>query len=173
MKKGLEVKLSDERLITPSGLSIVGAMLGKSELVKRSNATPTEKRSQPYIKNGDILLTYTGILCQGKTEYEVVNEMLEGDSEYYKKALGIKDEIPSEATLRQRMDDIGSTLRSEILAANVTLMRNCGVEPSALGNGHVPVDIDVTPFDNSKTKKEGVSRTYKGYDGYAPIMAYG
>jgi len=172
MKKGLEVKLSDERLITPSGLSIVGAMLGKSELVKRSNATPTEKRSQPYIKNGDILLTYTGILCQGKTEYEVVNEMLEGDSEYYKKALGIKDEIPSEATLRQRMDDIGSTLRSEILAANVTLMRNCGVEPSALGNGHVPVDIDVTPFDNSKTKKEGVSRTYKGYDGYAPIMAY-
>ena len=36
----------------------------------------------------------------------------------------------------------------------------------------VPVDIDVTPFDNSKTRKEGVSRTYKGYDGYAPIMAY-
>ena len=36
----------------------------------------------------------------------------------------------------------------------------------------MPVDIDVTPFDNSKTKKEGVSRTYKGFDGYAPIMAY-
>lgn len=32
--------------------------------------------------------------------------------------------------------------------------------------------MDVTPFDNSKTKKEGVSRTYKGFDGYAPIMAY-
>lgn len=28
------------------------------------------------------------------------------------------------------------------------------------------------PFDNSKTKKEGVSRTYKGYDGYSPIFAY-
>lgn len=41
-----------------------------------------------------------------------------------------------------------------------------------LENGYVPVDIDVTPFDNSKTKKEGVSRTYKGFDGYAPIMAY-
>ena len=39
-------------------------------------------------------------------------------------------------------------------------------------NGFVPVDIDVTPFDNSKTQKEGVSRTYKGFDGYAPIMAY-
>ena len=47
-----------------------------------------------------------------------------------------------------------------------------GIQPSALPNGLVPVDIDVTPMDNSKTKKEGVSRTYKGYDGYAPIMAY-
>lgn len=27
-------------------------------------------------------------------------------------------------------------------------------------------------FDNSGTKKEGVSRTYKGTDGYAPIFAY-
>ena len=27
-------------------------------------------------------------------------------------------------------------------------------------------------MDNSGTKKEGVSRTYKGYDGYVPIAAY-
>jgi hypothetical protein len=27
-------------------------------------------------------------------------------------------------------------------------------------------------LDNSKTKKEGVSRTYRGYDGYHPIFAY-
>ena len=27
-------------------------------------------------------------------------------------------------------------------------------------------------MDNSKSKKEGVSRTYKGFDGYAPMMAY-
>jgi hypothetical protein len=27
-------------------------------------------------------------------------------------------------------------------------------------------------LDNSKTKKEGVSRTYQGYDGYHPIFAY-
>lgn len=46
------------------------------------------------------------------------------------------------------------------------------IEPTALDNGFVPVDIDVTPFDNSKSNKEGVSRTYKGFDGYAPIMAY-
>ena len=47
-----------------------------------------------------------------------------------------------------------------------------GVKPSPLSCALVPVDIDVTPCDNSKTNKEGVSRTYKGFDGHAPIMAY-
>ena len=51
------------------------------------------------------------------------------------------------------------------------------VTPVTLGSGeqrrqYVPLDIDVTPFDNSNSKKEGVSRTYKGHDGYAPIFAY-
>lgn len=46
------------------------------------------------------------------------------------------------------------------------------VQPSALESGLVPLDLDVTPMDNSKTHKEGVSHTYKGFDGYAPMMAY-
>lgn len=70
------------------------------------------------------------------------------------------------------MDDIGSSLSNSILDANVSMFREYGITPSPLDTGLVPVDIDVTPMDNSKTHKEGVSRTYKGYDGYAPIMAY-
>jgi hypothetical protein len=46
------------------------------------------------------------------------------------------------------------------------------VPVSTSGGKRVPVDVDVSPFDNSKTQKEGVSKTYKGYDGYAPIFAY-
>ena len=42
----------------------------------------------------------------------------------------------------------------------------------SLQNGSVPVDIDVSPFDNSGSHKAGVSRTYKNFDGYAPIFAY-
>ena len=60
------------------------------------------------------------------------------------------------------MDDIGSSLREHILEENVELLRMNGIVPSKLPNGFVPVDIDVTPFDNSKTREEGVSRTYKG-----------
>ena len=54
----IRVELSNERLITPSGLTLVGAVLGKSDLVKRSNRMAVDKkRSQSQIKNGDILLT--------------------------------------------------------------------------------------------------------------------
>ena len=55
---------------------------------------------------------------------------------------------------------------------NIELLISNKIQPTALPNGFVPVDIDVTPMDNSKSKKEGVSRTYKGFDGYAPMMAY-
>ena len=170
--KRIVVELSNERLITPSGLTLVGGALGKSDLVKRSNRmTVDKKRSQPQIKNGDILLTYIGLLCQGKTSFDSVREF-HADPDYFKAALGISYAIPSSETLRQRMDMIGSSLRKDILQANITMFKTIGVEPTALENGNVPLDLDVTPFDNSKTFKEGVSRTYKGFDGYAPMMAY-
>jgi hypothetical protein len=40
------------------------------------------------------------------------------------------------------------------------------------GRHYLPVDIDTAAMDNSKTKKEGVSRTYRKYDGFHPIFAY-
>lgn len=155
-----KVVFTNERIITPSGLGIIGGMLGKSDFVKRCNRIPVEKkRSEPQIKNGDILLTYIGLLCQAKTEFEAVNEMKD-DPAYYKDALGIARSIPSPETLRQRMDDIGSSLRQQILQANIDMFRTHDVVPTALPTGEVPLDIDVTPFDNSKSWKEGVSRIY-------------
>ena len=167
------VEFTNERIISPSGLAIVGGMLGKSDLVKRLNRIPVDrqKRSEPQIKNGDIVLTYIGLLTQGKTQFEAVKEMAD-DPEYFKDALGIVRAIPSAETLRQRMDDIGDSRRNDILEANLSMFAAHGIKPSALPCGLVALDIDVSPFDNSKTSKEGVSRTYKGCDGYAPIFAY-
>ena len=103
MKK-LVIEFSNERLITPSGLSLVGQMLGKSNFIKKCNNMKVDgKRSQSQIKNGDILLSYIGLLCQGKSSYDAINEMSD-DPEYYKLALGITRAIPSAETLRQRMD---------------------------------------------------------------------
>ncbi|PID40236.1 MAG: hypothetical protein CR984_04260 [Proteobacteria bacterium] len=54
------------------------------------------------------------------------------------------------------------------------LIRTCApvVSPIQTSAGEfLPLDMDVSPFDNSKTQKEGVSRTDKGVDGFAPIFA--
>ena len=146
MKK-IHIEFSDERLITPSGLVFVGQILGKSSFVKKINRAPISKDYlQKQIKNGDVLLTYIGMLCQGKPQYEAVREMMD-DPDYYKYALGISYAIPSAETLRQRFDMIGDSLRKDIQQANVDMLREMHIEPTALDNGFVPVDIDVTPFD--------------------------
>ena len=133
------VELSNERLVTPSGLTLVGAMLGNSNLVNEANrASVTDRRSQPQIKNGEILLTYIGLLCQGKTAFDSVREM-DDDPEYYEMALGLKRGIPSAETLRLRMDEIGSSLRGEILQANANMFAHYGIAPSPLQNGFVPL----------------------------------
>lgn len=170
--KNMKIEFTNERIVPASGLAVVGAILGKSDFVKRCNRMDvTKNRSQHQIKNGDILLTYMGMLCMGKPAYDAIHEM-DDDLDFYINALGITRSIPSEETLRQRMDDIGDSLRKQILSENIEMLRANGIVPSKLPNGYIPVDIDVTPFDNSKTQKEVVSRTYKGQDGYAPIMAY-
>ena len=170
--KNIIVEFTNERIIPASGLAVVGALLGKSGFIKKLNRMDvTSNRSQHQIKNGDIVLTYLGMLCMGKPYFEAVHEM-DDDKDFYKTALFITRSIPSEETLRQRMDDIGDSLRQTILEQNVEMLLANKIQPTALANGLVPVDIDVTPMDNSKSKKEGVSRTYKGFDGYAPMMAY-
>ena len=76
MKK-IHIEFSDERLITPSGLVFVGQILGKSSFVKKINRAPISKDYlQKQIKNGDVLLTYIGMLCQGKPQYEAVRDFL-------------------------------------------------------------------------------------------------
>ena len=64
----IEIAASDERLITPSGLSLVGQVLGKSDMIRKANRMRTEKRSQPQIGTGDILLTMIGLLTLGKSD---------------------------------------------------------------------------------------------------------
>src|SRR5690606_23329085 len=82
-------------------------------------------------------------------------------------------------TLRQRLDAAAQTIdvnwNEVLLQESAKLIRKIGATVTSVEAGerrYIPLDIDVSPFDNSGTKKEGVSRTYKGVDGYAPIFAY-
>lgn len=70
------VEFTNEHIIPASGLAVVGALLGKSDFAKKLNRMDvTKNRSQHQIKNGDIILTYIGMLCMGKPYFEAVHEM--------------------------------------------------------------------------------------------------
>ena len=168
----IKIVLSNERIVPNSGLYLVNKILSKSNLVKMINKIKSGKRSQKYISNGDIIKICIGLLSLGKVDFDSINEFSD-DPVYLKYALELEcNELPSESTFRSRLDEIGIKFNKIILAGNIDMLKKNGIEPSALLCGCVPVDIDVTPMDNSKSNKEGVSRTYKGFDGYAPLVVY-
>ena len=92
------------------------------------------------------------MLCMGKPYFEAVHEM-DDDKDFYKTALGITRSIPSEETLRQRMDDIGDYLRQTILEQNVEMLLANKIQLTALANGLVPVEISNSVKENSIIKR--------------------
>ena len=170
MEKRIRIKETQDRLITPSGLLLVGALLLNTIIGRRLNrlVKPRDVKHQ----NASCVIPMIGLLCQGKTEYEDIREM-QKDPSFHCQALRINT-IPSEETVRQRLDHLGLEIASSdmVMEESVKMLKSVGAEPTPCFTGHIPLDIDVSPHDNSNTKKEGVSWTYKGMDGYAPMYAY-
>ncbi len=61
----------------------------------------------------------------------------------------------------------------KISECNTKLLNMTKITPVEVdARKYIPVDVDVSPLDNSGSLKEGVSRIYKGHDGYALIFSY-
>ena len=165
--------------LTPSGgLPLVGYLLDKCSLKKRMNVSRVPGVPNPAISHSDVVCSYMGLLCQGKNDFDHIEN--ERDDIVFSYAMGI-DQVPSSPTMRQRLDKAAGTAGWEdiLLQESARLIKavKAPLTPIVLGTGekqrkYLPLDVDVSPFDNGKTKKEGVSRTYKGCDGYAPNLAY-
>ena len=159
---------SDTELYTShSGLALIGLCLNRYTTLSKTvdNAIPLRHG----MAHSDLIKCYLGQLCLGKSDFEAVEAAR--DDRYFKEALAIK-QVPSSARLRQRLDTSANTLLPVMYNTNIEFLATAQVPVSPLNTGHVALDIDVFPMDNSRSKKEGVSRTYKGHDGYAPIAAY-
>ena len=165
-------RLTDKRIPSATGIGLVGDILDRAGFQEQfRNVGSENKRSRKQIDCGAVMTTFIGLLCMGKPDYDAIAEF-QNDAAYYQTALHLTKGFPSSATLRQRMDEIGRTQREQLLRFNAHLLKSNHIKPTALKNGMIPLDMDVTPMDNSNTKKEGVSWTYKNYMGYAPMMAY-
>ena len=168
--KPFKIIFGNERLITPGGLVLIGQLLKRTALRLRLNRLGKPKEFKH--RNFECVAGMVGLLCQGKTDYEDMREMQE-DPAFYCTALGM-DSVASAETVRQRMDYLGFELAASdiVMEESANMLANNGIRPAPCFTGHVVLDFDVSVHDNSKTKKEGVERTYLGIDGYAPMYAY-
>jgi len=173
MQPIINIKHGNEILVSHSGLLPVGVLLESMEFTKRLENIPGVHCIKPDISHGDIISSMVGLICVGKPDYSAI-EIFREDKWFFTQALRISD-CPSQSTLRQRIDLIGNSANNIIKNASAQMIREKApaVSPIQTSAGNfIPLDMDVSPFDNSKTQKEGVSRTYKGCDGYAPMLGY-
>ncbi|MBM4310903.1 MAG: IS1380 family transposase [Deltaproteobacteria bacterium] len=166
-----EISQTDEVLVSHSGLALIGSLLSKTALKKQINTVRIAGRPRPEISHFDTVLSMISLLCLAKPDFDAVEPFRQ--DEFFKRSLGIKA-VPSSATMRQRLDDLAQVEDCFRIIAeqNRWLLNQHTPVITSSYQEWVPLDIDVSPFDNSGTKKEGVSYTYKKVDGYAPIFAY-
>jgi hypothetical protein len=160
---------TDEILVSHSGLALAGALLRQSPLRKRLNEIDLGKRRRPEVPHGNVLVAMIGLLCLGKSDYADIEAYRQ--EEFFRRALGLK-KLPSEETLRQRMDRLGTLPIATLHEESAQLVAKHAPALTPCHGDWIPLDIDVSPFDNSGTKKEGVAWTYKRLDGYAPNFAH-
>ncbi len=172
MKRVGMVASEGSELTGVGGLVLVGALL-KRFTSFQATFNARFRKGPSGIPFGDVLIPGLAMLCTGKSDFEAVR-LLQGAS-WAPRALQV-GRIASPETLRQNLDLLGDQFlpvcREIVETALLDLLQNTRLKPSALWTGHVALDIDTSPQDNSKTKKQGIGRTYKGMDGYCPILAY-
>lgn len=171
----IHIEATDEIITAESGLVYVRQVLDGTNLESRLNKLVLKRNGKsvvnPKISNYDALKSYIGLLTTAQNDFDRIE--LYRDDVFFKYALNLETVISS-PSLRQRLDMAGKEpLWNEIVSEeNVRMLVERRVDCTPSIRDLVPLDIDVSPFDNSGTKKEGVSRTYAGYDGYSPIFAY-
>jgi len=165
-----KIQQSNEYLTSQSGLALVGELVELSGLKELIDNIDPKQNSINIFPSSDIATSMVGLLSMAKTNFDDIDPFR--DDQFFAKTLGLsKDAAPSSPTLRQRLNDADVKWDEAVLKANTGLLKN-HAEVTLCPEGYVRLDFDVSPMDNSGSKKEGVSWTYKKFDGFAPMFAY-
>ena len=170
------VRADTDTLTSHSGLALVGRALARTRLARDLATIPLRHG----IAHADCVISYVALLAIGKSDFDAIESRREDD--VFKTSLGIA-KVPSAPSLRQRLDEHAPVMITHVDMASLDFLAAVGapITPIVLRHGtslratkvkYVVLDMDVFPMDNSRTKKECVSYTYKGFDGYAPMAAY-
>ena len=155
-----------EQLHSTGGIALAGKIFERIQL-------GTDEVGKT-LKHPHLLRVLAGLFVQGRTRYEEV-ELFRSDT-LFQKSLELPY-VPAAETLRlyvEQMRDQQKTVQQAVGEANLRLVQRTRLTPvqGEKGRTYLPLDIDTTVWDNSKSHKEGVSRTYKQVDGYHPMVSY-
>jgi len=162
------IEQSDEEFYTStSGISLVG--LGLNRFTTMVSSLFKSVPLAHGIPHADVLRAFCALLAQGKSDFAAIEQHREDD--FFREALDLS-QVPSEPTMRQRMDEHAPAFLKIITWAIIEFLMKAKIPLTRLATGHVTVDIDGFAMDNSGTKKENVSCTYRNFDGYLALPVY-
>ena len=157
-----EVVQGDLELTSHAGLVLVGAALSHTRLRERVNKVNLPHCPGPKISNGDLITTMIGLISLGKPDFEAVEPFR--DDPFFREALGLRA-VPSSSRLRQRLDQVQGRFDRILQEGSARLVARLAPKVTPCHGKLVALDIDVSPWDNSGSHKEGVEFTYKGFCG--------
>jgi hypothetical protein len=161
-----EIKNSSKlELTSHAGLGLIGQCFQAAQV--EAVLDPRFPVSQG-MRTSDVVKSMIALLSLGKSDFEAI-EPFRGDR-FFKRALNLS-KVQSAVWLRQRLDAIAPALREDTDELSMRLLERTGAPITPEGR-FVCADLDTFVMDNSGTKKQEVSRTYQGIDGYTPIAAY-
>ena len=160
-----EIHTTTEKLNSTGGMAIVGKILEKIGFCKNNTV---QSPSHTHV-----LKSIVGLFTQGRTRFEEM-DLVRNDS-FFKESFNL-NYVPAKETARlylEKMIPEKPLIDSEVELSTIQLLKSSKLTSISIkGREYLPIDIDTSPMDNSKSHKEGVSRTYKQFDGYHPIFSY-
>ena len=155
------INTTTDQLHSTGGIALVGKICERIRF-----AASSSPMSHPVI-----LKSLVGLLVQGRTRYEEM-ELFRRDR-LFRDSFGLAY-VPARETLRlylERMEP--EQVQEEVERATISLLKRSTLTPIQTEvQSYLPVDVDTSPLDNSKSHKEGVSWTYKQFEGYHPAFSY-
>jgi len=166
-----DIELTSTPITSHAGLAFIGKKLDEAKFAHHMETIGPAGTRSDRMPDADLAKTMVGLICCGKPHYDAVGAYT--DEEYFAQVLGL-ERLPSPEILRQRIESFPTAAGKAFRGFTRRLLAR---HPEYLSEeihekDRCVIHIDVTPMDNSGSSKEGVSWTYKKFDGYAPIFAY-
>jgi len=159
-------------LESKAGLNLISKILTFAMMKVSDNAEYDLEtlKSKSLLENETIYKTLVGLNSMGFNNFSDVEQFR--NNEVFKECLNLKF-TPAQETLRLYLEkELSENFIEYCNLINIELLKKVTFPYEKITEKYIPLDFDVTPMINPKCNKEECSRTYKGEDGFAPLMSY-